>query len=240
MLKTFLQNLTRVLSQKYTRNTWNHPSGTAAEVSWYGHLVVHFRHDQTSSLNTSAQPHPSVVPSLESEGSSDSAPSGAEEPSGSGFRIRKKRKHPTRLMTVREMKTVWRSRSETHMSQMLKLGPQHKFPWTGRRNKAETMLEVGSYPWCGRVRARSSRCTDSRRISCRESEMLKNFFLKQDKCRWRWRFSVFFVCCSSFCPSESPAVLSDVTPTARQSPLSKSHLKTATPHKVKSPKGSCH
>lgn len=45
-----------------------------------------------------------------------------DEDSGSGFRIRKKRKHPTRLITVREMNTVWRSLSETkHMSHTLKM-----------------------------------------------------------------------------------------------------------------------
>lgn len=43
--------------------------------------------------------------SEDSAGSSDSAASDAAG-AGSGFRIRKKRKQPTRLMTVREMNTV--------------------------------------------------------------------------------------------------------------------------------------
>lgn len=45
-----------------------------------------------------------------------------EEDSGSGFRIRKKRKQPTRLITVREMNTVRRSLSETNnMNHTLKI-----------------------------------------------------------------------------------------------------------------------
>lgn len=52
--------------------------------------------------------------------------------SGSGFRIRNKRKQPTRLITVREMNTVWRSLSETPVTvfklELLLWGPH--WNWT--------------------------------------------------------------------------------------------------------------
>lgn len=56
-----------------------------------------------------------VVLSMESDCSACSRAWEASEGagSGSGFRMRNKRKQPTRLITVREMNTVWRSLSET-------------------------------------------------------------------------------------------------------------------------------
>lgn len=60
-----------------------------------------------------------MEPSAESVCSRDSVASEREEASGSGFRIRKNRKQPTKLMTVSEMKTVLRSMSEREVSQMV-------------------------------------------------------------------------------------------------------------------------
>lgn len=54
-----------------------------------------------------------VVLSENSASSSDSETSEGAD-SVSGVRMRKKRKHPTRLMTVKEMKTVRRSLSGTN------------------------------------------------------------------------------------------------------------------------------
>ena len=58
-------------------------------------------------------PHLAVL-SVDSACSDSVTSSGAA--SGPGFRMRKKRKQPTRLMTVREMNTVSRSLSGTHSS----------------------------------------------------------------------------------------------------------------------------
>lgn len=58
-----------------------------------------------------AESHLDVEPSVDSVCSSDSVTSEPDKGSGSGFRIRKKRKQPTKLITVSEMNTVRRSLS---------------------------------------------------------------------------------------------------------------------------------
>lgn len=122
-----------------------------------------FFHDRIPGLPGNTHPEPLSVDSVCSHCGSESGASDRQG-SGSGFRIRKKRKQPTRLITVREMNTVWRSLSETrNMSHMLKLEHDSK-------NTFEIFKITASfYLLYDRVHARRGICRGSQRISCRET-----------------------------------------------------------------------
>lgn len=116
------------------------------------------------SLKTSDSAH--LEPSMESSWSACRSLSADSEGAGScsGFRRRKKRKQPTRLMTVRVMKTVWRSWSGD--KQQWSAGRRHSNWQSGNAN--------APYLWCGRVLARRSRCRGCRRRGCGRDKRSSN------------------------------------------------------------------
>lgn len=135
--------------------------------------------------------HP-VVLSMESDCSDCSRAWEASEGagSGSGFRMRNKRKQPTRLITVREMNTVWRSLSETwvRVRQHLLLvgrhlteGGQNTRSWYNHlkcfivinKSKGKCCDQCTfspSYLLYEHVHARHSKCKGFQKTHCRQTE----------------------------------------------------------------------